>query len=209
MVVVRKKKRFFWVSKLSRAVLCSALLTSLLTYLLTYLLATCLPAWLRLTKLLTYYLNYCVLFVSPSLTWRDVQHIIVRSARHTPEGVPLTSGFWVKNKAGLWFSRYFGFGLMDWAWWCTWQNNGIQCLHNWDVRLRAGMKTGLDFFLFCSLLLLMISKYRKRSISNESFYVKFSRTHKMSASFTRIGTQIWNSTPYLIKTLKRSFSGKR
>ena len=57
--------------------------------------------------------NYCVLFLSPSLTWRDLQHIIVRSARHAPEGVPLTSGFWETNKAGLWFSRYFGFGLMD------------------------------------------------------------------------------------------------
>ncbi|CAH3171086.1 unnamed protein product, partial [Porites lobata] len=50
---------------------------------------------------------------NPSLTWRDVQHIIVRSARHAPKGNPLTGGFWVKNKAGLWFSRYFGFGLMD------------------------------------------------------------------------------------------------
>ena len=48
-----------------------------------------------------------------SLTWRDVQHIIVRSARHAPERNPLTGGLWVKNKAGLWFSRYFGFGLMD------------------------------------------------------------------------------------------------
>ena len=68
---------------------------------------------MRLTKLLTYYLNYCVLFVSPSLTWRDVQHIIVRSARHAPEGNPLTGGFWVKNKAGLSVSGHFGFGLMD------------------------------------------------------------------------------------------------
>ena len=108
-----KKNAFFECQSLSRAVLCSALLTSLLTYLLTYLLATCLPAWLRLTKLLTYYLNYCVLFVSPSLTWRDVQHIIVRSARHAPEGNPLTGGFWVKNKAGLSVSGHFGFGLMD------------------------------------------------------------------------------------------------
>ncbi|XP_073250740.1 furin-like isoform X1 [Porites lutea] len=50
---------------------------------------------------------------NPSLTWRDVQHIIVRSARHAPEGNPLTGGFWVKNKAGLSVSGYFGFGLMD------------------------------------------------------------------------------------------------
>ena len=49
---------------------------------------------------------------------------------------------------------------------------------------------------FFSLLLLMISNHRKRSISKESFYVKVSRTHKMCASFTRISTQIWNSIPY-------------
>ena len=70
-----------------------------------------------------------------------------------------------------------------------------------EIKGRDENRFGL-FFIY-SLLLLMISKYRKRSISNESFYVKFSRTHKMSASFTRIGT------PSLIKTLKRSFSGKR
>ncbi|CAH3023033.1 unnamed protein product [Porites evermanni] len=50
---------------------------------------------------------------NPSLTWRDVQHIIVRSARHAPEGVSLTDGFWETNKAGLSVSRYFGFGFMD------------------------------------------------------------------------------------------------
>lgn len=50
---------------------------------------------------------------NPSLTWRDVQHIIVRSARHAPEGNPLKGGFWVKNKAGLSVSGHFGFGLMD------------------------------------------------------------------------------------------------
>ena len=52
-------------------------------------------------------------FNSPSLTWRDVQHVIVRSARSAPGGVPLANGFWVKNKAGLAVSKFYGFGLMD------------------------------------------------------------------------------------------------
>lgn len=52
-------------------------------------------------------------FNSPLLTWRDVQHIIVRSARPAPGGVPLANGFWVKNKAGLAVSKFYGFGLMD------------------------------------------------------------------------------------------------
>ena len=39
--------------------------------------------------------------------------------------------------------------------------------------------------------------------------VKFSRTDKMYAFFTRIGAQIWNSIPYSIKILKRSSFRKR
>ncbi|CAH3171145.1 unnamed protein product [Porites lobata] len=50
---------------------------------------------------------------NPSLTWRDVQHVIVRSARPAPGRVPLANGFWVKNKAGLAVSKFYGFGLMD------------------------------------------------------------------------------------------------
>ncbi|XP_067040624.1 proprotein convertase subtilisin/kexin type 4-like [Acropora muricata] len=50
---------------------------------------------------------------NPSLTWRDVQHVIVRSARPAPGGVLLANGLWVKNKAGLAVSRFYGFGLMD------------------------------------------------------------------------------------------------
>ena len=115
----------------------------------TYFL-TCLPAWLLLTKLVSYYLNYCVLFLSPSLTWRDVQHIIVRSARHAPEGVPLTSGFWVKNKAGLWFSRYFGFGLMDGGMmvYLAKQWNTVPSQLRCEIKGRDENRFGLFFILF-------------------------------------------------------------
>ena len=44
-----------------------------------------------------------------------------------------------------------------------------------------------------------IHNYRARSVSSDSFYVKFSRTDKMYAFFSRIGAQIWNSIPYSIK----------
>ncbi|XP_067041930.1 proprotein convertase subtilisin/kexin type 6-like isoform X2 [Acropora muricata] len=50
---------------------------------------------------------------NPQLSWRDVQHVIVRSARPAPGGVPLAKGLWLKNKAGLAVSRFYGFGLMD------------------------------------------------------------------------------------------------
>ena len=49
-----------------------------------------------------------------------------------------------------------------------------------------------------------IHNYRTRSVSSDSFYVKFSRTDKMHAFFTRIGAQFWNSIPYSIKILKLS-----
>ena len=54
-----------------------------------------------------------------------------------------------------------------------------------------------------------IHNYRTRSVSSESSNVKFSRTDKMYAFFSRIGTQIWNSIPYSIKLLKRSSFRKK
>ena len=54
-----------------------------------------------------------------------------------------------------------------------------------------------------------IHNYRTRSVSSDSFYVKFSRTDKMYAFFTKIGAQVWNSIPYSIKILKRSSFRKR
>ena len=56
---------------------------------------------------------YCLFLYSPSLTWRDVQHVIARSARPAPGGVPLERGGWVTNNASLAVSKFFGFGLMD------------------------------------------------------------------------------------------------
>ena len=44
-----------------------------------------------------------------------------------------------------------------------------------------------------------IHNYRTRSVSSDSFYVKFSRTDKMYAFFSRIGAQMWNPIPYSIK----------
>ena len=39
--------------------------------------------------------------------------MIARSARPAPGGVPLENGKWVRNTAGLTFSKSYGFGLMD------------------------------------------------------------------------------------------------
>lgn len=50
---------------------------------------------------------------NPQLTWRDVQHIIAYSARAAPGGVLLKNGDWRRNKAGLYVSKFYGFGLMD------------------------------------------------------------------------------------------------
>ena len=44
-----------------------------------------------------------------NLTWRDMQHIIVRTAKH----YHLKSKDWARNAAGYYFSHIFGFGLVD------------------------------------------------------------------------------------------------
>ncbi|XP_070543437.1 proprotein convertase subtilisin/kexin type 5-like [Ptychodera flava] len=55
-----------------------------------------------------------VLEANPDLTWRDVQHIIVRTSRKflpkNPEG---ESNDWVTNGAGYDVSHKYGFGLLD------------------------------------------------------------------------------------------------
>ena len=57
--------------------------------------------------------------------------------------------------------------------------------------------------LLSYLILNRLASLRNRYVL-ALFYVKFSRTDKMYAFFTRIGAQIWNSIPYSIKILKRS-----
>ncbi|XP_064596448.1 neuroendocrine convertase 2-like [Liolophura sinensis] len=45
---------------------------------------------------------------NPHLTWRDVQHIVVNSARIT-----INDGSWIQNGAGFHVSPNFGFGVLD------------------------------------------------------------------------------------------------
>ena len=47
--------------------------------------------------------------ISPNLTWRDMQHLIVETAQMTS---PVDEG-WMKNGAGKHFNHKFGFGRMD------------------------------------------------------------------------------------------------
>ena len=56
--------------------------------------------------------SHCVfvcLAVSPNLTWRDVQHILVLTSRKEH----LRSPSWITNGAGHQFSHRFGFGVLD------------------------------------------------------------------------------------------------
>lgn len=46
---------------------------------------------------------------SPSLTWRDVQHLIVQTANKTG----LQGGDWAVNGRGINVSHVFGFGAVD------------------------------------------------------------------------------------------------
>ena len=42
-----------------------------------------------------------------------MQHVIVNSARRVPVDKEDSKGHWVRNKAGLYVSKFYGFGLMD------------------------------------------------------------------------------------------------
>lgn len=50
-----------------------------------------------------------VLQARPSLTWRDVHHVLIRTARRLN---PLDES-WVQNAAGHWVSDQYGFGALD------------------------------------------------------------------------------------------------
>lgn len=50
-----------------------------------------------------------VLEANPSLTWRDVQHIVIQTARQAN----LVADDWVVNGVGRKVSHHYGFGLMD------------------------------------------------------------------------------------------------
>lgn len=48
---------------------------------------------------------------NPNLGWRDVQHIVIRGVR--PHNELVKNVEWQQNGMGRWFSRSFGYGLMD------------------------------------------------------------------------------------------------
>ncbi len=77
---------------------------------------------------------------NPNLTWRDVQHLTVRTAR--PEG-NLKATDWSQNGVGLKFSHRFGFGLMD-AGQMTRMAKGIHFVKWSDLKFSKAM----NVFLF-------------------------------------------------------------
>lgn len=50
-----------------------------------------------------------MLDANPQLSWRDAQHILVNTARHTDP----SHSQWQRNGAGRWVNPYFGFGAVD------------------------------------------------------------------------------------------------
>ena len=55
------------------------------------------------------FLTTVLLCYSPDLTWRDVQHLVVHTAK-IPNG---QEGGWTVNGAGFHVNPHFGFGVMD------------------------------------------------------------------------------------------------
>ena len=52
-----------------------------------------------------------VLEANPDLTWRDMQHLVVKTSKQ----ISANDNMWQKNKAGLYVNPKFGFGVLDTA----------------------------------------------------------------------------------------------
>jgi proprotein convertase subtilisin/kexin type 2 len=52
-------------------------------------------------------------FLSRQLTWRDVQHLTVLTAKRNQLFDPSKQHLWHTNGAGLEFNHLFGFGVLD------------------------------------------------------------------------------------------------
>ena len=89
---------------------------------------------------------------SPELSWRDVQHLVVR----TSQFIPTLSG-WRRNGAGLEYNPKVGFGLID-------SNKmieaAIQLKNNVGPQLVQKVPTGLVTYsiLFCRIFTRIIVK---------------------------------------------------
>jgi len=90
-----------------------------------------------------------VLEANPSLTWRDVQHIVVRNAKKAN----LKADDWAVNGAGYNVSHAFGFGLMDAGEMVKtalkWENVPMQkqCQVDWvgkELTVRAGERKEVE-----------------------------------------------------------------
>jgi hypothetical protein len=56
--------------------------------------------------------NYLIYF-SRQLTWRDIQHLTVLTAKRNQLFDPSKQHLWHINGAGLEFNHLFGFGVLD------------------------------------------------------------------------------------------------
>jgi proprotein convertase subtilisin/kexin type 2 len=52
-------------------------------------------------------------FLSRQLTWRDIQHLTVLTAKRNQLFDPSKQHLWHINGAGLEFNHLFGFGVLD------------------------------------------------------------------------------------------------
>lgn len=72
--------------------------------------------WFKLfNKNHTYSIIMCVtiMFNSPSLTWRDIQHLTVLTSKRNSLFDAKNRFHWTMNGVGLEFNHLFGFGVLD------------------------------------------------------------------------------------------------
>jgi hypothetical protein len=74
---------------------------------------TCTGSEVEILIILFFKLVFFYYFSSRQLTWRDIQHLTVLTAKRNQLFDPSKQHLWHINGAGLEFNHLFGFGVLD------------------------------------------------------------------------------------------------
>lgn len=125
-------------------------------------------------------------------TWRDVQHIVVNSARITDP----SDNDWKTNGAGFHFNHKYGFGVLDAGAItkvaATWQNVGAQVVSTFGpysvsslIPTASNFKNGLTLGSTIGNAVLCSTLYLSQSLTNSFFILGFLFCVKLLSRRTR------------------------
>jgi subtilisin family serine protease len=125
-----------------------------------------------------------MLEANPNLTTRDVEHILAKTAQRNDPNSTNTEGKpkWIQNKAGLWVSYEYGFGVIDAA-------AAVQAAVNWtpvgnEVSVTSGLQNVIKNIPDGSAEGIKANTTLSENIIVEKAEVIFDATHPDWSDFT-------------------------